>query len=163
MFDLKLESESNDETLFAGSSVEYSLIVTNDGNTKDVIKMPESSIKSCPSVSIEGLDSMNDIEVENSTMKEFAIRISASESQPERLCEITISIKSAGNGQISSIVFEINVNSNSAENEDKGDSNVEESPDNDNTELTETNTLNFLMSYELILMIMIALIFRSRN
>ena len=96
-------------------------------------------------------------------MKEFAIRISASESQPERLCEITISIKSAGNGQISSIVFEINVNSNSADNEDKGDSNVEESPDNDNTELTETNTLNFLMSYELILMIMIALIFRSRN
>ena len=163
VFDLKLESESNDETLFAGSSVEYSLIVTNEGNTKDVIKMPESSIKSCPSVSVEGLDSMADMEVENSTMKEFDIRISASESQPERLCEITISIKSAGNGQISSLVFEINVNSNSAENENKGDSNVEESPDNDNTELTETNTLNFLMSYELILMIMIALIFRSRN
>ena len=163
VFDLTLESESKDETLFAGSSVEYSLIVTNDGNTKDVIKMPESSIKSCPSVSVEGLDSMNDIEIENATMKEFAIRISASESQPERICEITISIKSAGNGQISSIVFEINVNSNSADNEDTGDSDVEESPDDDNTELTEANTLNFLMSYELILMIMIALIFRSRN
>jgi hypothetical protein len=163
VFDLTLESESKDETLFAGSSVEYSLIVTNDGNTKDVIKMPESSIKSCPSVSVEGLDSMNDIEIENSTTKDFAIRISASESQPERLCEITISIKSAGNGKISSIVFEINVNSNSAENDDKGDSNVEESPDNDNSELTETNTLNFVMGYEIILMIMIALIFRSRN
>ena len=59
--------------------------------------------------------------------------------------------------------FEINVNSNSAENDDKGDSNVEESPDDDNSELTETNTLNFVMGYEIILMIMIALIFRSRN
>ena len=61
VFDLTLESVSNGETLYSGSSIEYQVLVTNNGNGKDVIKMPDSSVKSCPSVSVEGLDAIKDL------------------------------------------------------------------------------------------------------
>lgn len=160
VFDLAIESQSKGETLYAGSSVEYTLFVTNNGNGKDVIKMPDSSVKSCPSVTVEGLDIMKDVELDNASTSEYDIRISASSSQPERICEITISIKSAGNGQITSTIFEIEVVSNSAEDDDRAiPSNNEPSDDSEN-QLTETDTLNFIGVYELILMILFAVSLR---
>lgn len=164
VFDLSLESMSKGETLYAGSSVEYQISVTNNGNGKDVIKMPEASVKSCPSVFVEGLDGIKDIELENSTSKDFAIRIAASESQPERSCEVTISIKSAGNGKIISTVFDIMVNSNSVDDDDRGSNdNTDDSEIDQDIELTESNTLNFLGIYDLIFIFVLAMVFRSKN
>ena len=160
VFELAIESQSKDEILYAGSSVEYTIIVTNNGNGKDVIKMPESSVKSCPSVTIEGLDAMKDIELVNSSTKEYDIRITASSSQPERMCEITISIKSAGNGQIVSTIFQVEVVSNSANDDDRVIPNNDQPSDDSETQLTETNTLNFLGIYEIILIIFFAMSFR---
>ena len=160
VFELTIESQSKDEILYAGSSVEYTIMVTNNGNGKDVIKMPESSVKSCPSVTIEGLDAMKDIELVNSSTKEYDIRITASSSQPERMCEITISIKSAGNGQIVSTIFQVEVVSNSANDEDRVIPNNDQPSDDSETQLTETNTLNFLGIYEIILIVFFAMSFR---
>lgn len=160
VFELTIESQSKDEILYAGSSVEYTIMVTNNGNGKDVIKMPESSVKSCPSVTIEGLDAMKDIELVNSSTKEYDIRITASSSQPERMCEITISIKSAGNGQIVSTIFQVEVVSNSANDDDRVIPNNDQPSDDSNTQLTETNTLNFLGIYEIILIVFFAMSFR---
>ena len=160
VFELAIESQSKDEILYAGSSVEYTIIVTNNGNGKDVIKMPESSVKSCPSVTIEGLDAMKDIELVNSSTKEYDIRITASSSQPERMCEITISVKSAGNGQIVSTIFQVEVVSNSANDDDRVIPNNDEPSDDSETQLTETNTLNFLGIYEIILIVFFAMSFR---
>ena len=160
VFELAIESQSKDEILYAGSSVEYTIMVTNNGNGNDVIKMPESSVKSCPSVTIEGLDAMKDIELVNSSTKEYDIRITASSSQPERMCEITISIKSAGNGQIVSTIFQVEVVSNSANDDDRVIPNNDQPSDDSNTQLTETNTLNFLGIYEIILIVFFAMSFR---
>ena len=160
VFELAIESQSKNEILYAGSSVEYTIMVTNNGNGKDVIKMPESSVKSCPSVTIEGLDAMKDIELVNSSTKEYDIRITASSSQPERMCEITISIKSAGNGQIVSTIFQVEVVSNSANDDDRVIPNDDEPSDDSETQLTETNTLNFLGIYEIILIVFFAMSFR---
>ena len=160
VFELAIESQSKDEILYAGSSVEYTIMVTNNGNGKDVIKMPESSVKSCPSVTIEGLDAMKDIELVNSSTKEYDIRITASSSQPERMCEITISIKSAGNGQIVSTIFQVEVVSNSANDDDRVIPNNDQPSDDSDTQLTETNTLNFLGLYEIILIVFFAMSFR---
>ena len=160
VFELAIESQSKDEILYAGSSVEYTIMVTNNGNGKDVIKMPESSVKSCPSVTIEGLDAMKDIELVNSSTKEYDIRITASSSQPERMCEITISIKSAGNGQIVSTIFQVEVVSNSANDDDRVIPNDDQPSDDSDTQLTETNTLNFLGLYEIILIVFFAMSFR---
>ena len=160
VFELTIESQSKDEILYAGSSVEYTIMVTNNGNGKDVIKMPESSVKSCPSVTIEGLDAMKDIELVNSSTKEYDIRITASSSQPERMCEITISIKSAGNGQIVSTIFQVEVVSNSANDDDRVIPNDDQPSDDSETQLTETNTLNFLGIYEIILIVFFAMSFR---
>ncbi len=160
VFELAIESQSKDEILYAGSSVEYTIMVTNNGNGKDVIKMPESSVKSCPSVTIEGLDAMKDIELVNSSTKEYDVRITASSSQPERMCEITISIKSAGNGQIVSTIFQVEVVSNSANDDDRVIPNNDQPSDDSDTQLTETNTLNFLGLYEIILIVFFAMSFR---
>ena len=160
VFELAIESQSKDEILYAGSSVEYTIMVTNNGNGKDVIKMPESSVKSCPSVTIEGLDAMKDIELLNSSTKEYDIRITASSSQPERMCEITISIKSAGNGQIVSTIFQVEVVSNSANDDDRVIPNNDQPSDDSETQLIETNTLNFLGIYEIILIVFFAMSFR---
>ena len=160
VFELAIESQSKDEILYAGSSVEYTIMVTNNGNGKDVIKMPESSVKSCPSVTIEGLDAMKDIELVNSSTKEYDIRITASSSQPERMCEITISIKSAGNGQIVSTIFQVEVVSNSANDDDRVIPTNDQPSDDPDTQLTETNTLNFLGLYDIILIVFFAMSFR---
>ena len=163
VFDLTLESVSNGETLYSGSSIEYQVLVTNNGNGKDVIKMPDSSVKSCPSVSVEGLDAIKDTEIDNSTTKDFTIRISASESQPARSCEITISIKSAGNGKIITTVFEIMVNSNSVEEDKATDGNIGDSEAEQDVDITESDTLDFLGIYDVIFVLTLAVVFRMRN
>ena len=163
VFDLKLDSKSKGETLYSGSSVEYQLTVTNDGNGKDVIKMPDASIRSCPSLSIEGLDAIEDVEIENSTSTDFVIRVAAAESQPERSCEVTISIKSAGNGKIVTTVFDIMVTSNAADDDKGGIDNNDDSGSQEDNELVESNTLDFLGIYEVLFILTLAMAFRHRK
>ena len=161
VFDLAIESQSEDEILYSGSSVEYTIIVTNNGNAKEVIKMPESSVKSCPGVTIEGLDGIEDIELPGfGSDLIYPIRISASSSQSERMCEVTISIKSAGNGEIVSTIFQVEVISNSANDDDPIIPDNDQPSDDSETQLTETNTLNFLGVYEIILIVLFAMSFR---
>lgn len=158
VYDLAIESQSKDEILYSGSSVEYNIIVTNNGNAKEVIKMPESSVKSCPGVTIEGLEGIEDIELQGfGSDLLHGIRISASSSQSERMCEVTISIKSAGNGQIVSTIFQVEVVSNSASDDDLMIPDNDQPSDDSETQLTETNTLNFLGIYEIILIVFFAM------
>ena len=163
VYDLTIDHSSMNEVLYAGSSVEYGLTVTNNGNGKDVIKMPEASIKSCPSLSIEGLEAIKDTEIQNSTIKDFVIRIVASESHPERMCEVTISIKSAGNDKISSSMFEIQVNSNEVKQDANDNTNSGGGTVDTDGEITEANTLSFLTEFELFSIIILAFLLRYRK
>ena len=163
VYDLTIDHLSMNEVLYAGSSVEYGLTVTNNGNGKDVIKMPEASIKSCPSLSIEGLEAIKDTEIQNSTIKDFVIRIVASASHPERMCEVTISIKSAGNDKISSSMFEIQVNSNEVEQDSNDNTNSGGGTVDTDGEITEANTLSFLNEFELFSIIILAFLVRYRK
>ena len=76
------------------------------------------------------------------------------------MCEITISIKSAGNGKIVSTIFQVEVISNSANDDDRVIPNDDEPSDDSETQLIETNTLNFLGIYEIILIVFFAMSFR---
>ena len=163
VYDLTISHSSMDEVLYAGSSIEYGLKVTNNGNGKDVIKMPEASVKSCPSLSVEGLEAIKDTEIQNATVKEFVIRIVASESHPERVCEVTISIKSAGNGKISSSMFDIQVNSNEVKQNNNDNSNSDDAQKDTGGEITEADTLSFLSTFELFSITILALLVRYRK
>ena len=163
VYDLTISHSSMDEVLYAGSSIEYGLKVTNNGNGKDVIKMPEASVKSCTSLSVEGLEAIKDTEIQNSTVKDFVIRIVASESHPKRMCEVTISIKSAGNGKISSSMFEIQVNSNDVKEDANDNSNSGDGTIETDGEITEADTLSFLTAFELFSIILLASLMRYRK
>ena len=163
VFELEINSQSNNEILFSGSSIEYTINVENNGNDKDVIKSPEESIKSCPSLSIEGLDALGNVEVENSTNQDFTIRIVASQSHPDRTCEITLSIKSAGNGMISSTVFEVQVNSPSEEESKPNDINPDSNQTDQDIDVIETDSLDFLNGIEIIIILYLAIVIRMRK
>ena len=163
VFELEISSQSNNEVLYPGSSIEYQINVENKGNGKDVIKSPEESIKSCPSLSIEGVEALENIELgKDSNLENFTITILASESHPERTCEITISIKSAGNGKISTTIFDVSVNSQNQKQDSEPDYVEPDSNQTDKkTDVVESNTLYFLSGLEVILIAFLAIMVQT--
>ena len=77
---MTIESKSKGEQLYAGSSIEYDLTVSNDGNSQDVIKEPTFSVKSCPYLEVQGLATLEDTAIENKSSKDFTIRLVASDT-----------------------------------------------------------------------------------
>ena len=163
VFDMTIESKSKGEQLYAGSSIEYDLIVSNDGNSQDVIKEPTFSVKSCPYLEVQGLATLEDMAIENKSSKDFTIRLVASDTHPERSCEVTISVKSAGNNDITSTMFSVPVSSNSddtAEQDTNPDVSVEE---DDKASVTESDSLpGFLLIETLIILAFASLVCQNK-
>jgi hypothetical protein len=102
------------ETLFAGSWVEFTLEVSNLGNTQDAISAGTASIRSCPHLSVAGLDQLEDTVVQVTTSTgnnkaEFTLRLEATSSHQERTCEVSVSVKSEGDGTERSSTINVNV------------------------------------------------------
>ena len=79
------------------------------------------------------------------------------------MCEVTISIKSAGNDKISSSMFEIQVNSNEVKQDANDNTNSGGGTVDTDGKITEANTLSFLTEFELFSIIILAFLLRYRK
>lgn len=101
MFRLVPDAMEPTEALFAGSWVEFTLQVKNLGNTQDAIRGAEATVRSCPHLSVSGLDALEDTvvqvtETDGKNAKEFTLRLEASSSHQERTCEVALAVESEG-------------------------------------------------------------------
>ena len=102
------------DTLFSGSWVEFTLEVSNLGNNQDAITSADATIRSCPHLSVTGLDSLEGTVVgvtdQNGTgVLSFTLRLEATSSHQERTCEVSISILSEGDGNTRSSSMNVKV------------------------------------------------------
>ena len=102
------------DTLFAGSWVDFTLEVSNLGNTQDAITSGEATIRSCPHLSVAGLDQLENtvVQVTNANggnAATFTLRLEASPSHQERTCEVSIAVESEGDRSQRSSTFNIEV------------------------------------------------------
>jgi len=102
------------DTLFSGSWVDFTMEVSNLGNTQDAITMGEATVRSCPHLSVAGLDQLENtvVQVTNANgdnVVRFTLRLEASTSHQERTCEVSISIESEGDKSERSSTFNVDV------------------------------------------------------
>lgn len=110
------------DTLFAGSWVDFSLEVSNLGNTQDAITTGKATVRSCPHLSVSGMDQLDNTVVqvtnaEGTNKATFTLRLEASSSHQERTCEVSIAVESEGDETVRSSSFNVNVDAPTAEEE----------------------------------------------
>ena len=108
------------DVLFAGSWVDFSLEVSNLGNTQDAITMGEATIRSCSHLSVTGLEQLENtvVQVTNANgdnKATFTLRLEASSSHQERSCEVSIAVESEGDNNKRSSTINVNVNAPAAD------------------------------------------------
>ena len=112
IFDLRPEVTLSDETLYSGSWIELSAKLTNNGNARDAVKQATVQFRSCPHLSMPGVEDLANTMVEptdaqNGKDTYVTLRLEASESQPNRVCEITLALTSEGDEASRSTTFEL--------------------------------------------------------
>tara|TARA_B100001094_G_C18087849_1_gene748717 strand:+ start:287 stop:1252 length:966 start_codon:yes stop_codon:yes gene_type:complete len=160
VFDLRPTVTLPDETLHAGSWIDISTQLVNNGNARDAVKEASVQFRSCPHLSMIGLDELANTLVETTDAQSgkdvFAsLRLEASESQPNRVCEITLSLTSEGDDASRSVTFELEVMAVQV------DDSSQESPQTDGEEDTgslsqESNSLPWAGGIELLTLIGLA-------
>ncbi len=162
MYRLVPEALVPTETLFAGSWVEFTLEVSNLGNTQDAITEGTASIRSCPHLSVVGLDQLEDTVVQvtstnGNNKAEFTLRLEATSSHQERTCEVSVSVESEGDGTQRSSTMNVNVKAPQvAENQ------PEEDDEEDQTFLEDGN-LFWLGTLELMVVCALGVFITSRR
>ena len=147
------------EELFAGSWVEFTLEVSNLGNTQDAITMGESTIRSCPHLSVSGLEQLENTVVqvtnENGDNKvAFTLRLEASSSHQERTCEVTLSVQSEGDNAQRSSAFNVDVSAPSTDVPNTPD----ESTNEDAPITSDSSSLPWLSTAELVGVFLVAMV-----
>ena len=99
----------------AGTWIEMTLELNNMGNSKDAVTEAEAEIRSCPQLSVVGLEGIAGTVVEPTDVGgqapvEVVLRLEASSSHPERTCEIRLIVTSEGDGASRSTTIEVDVN-----------------------------------------------------
>ena len=165
VFDLRPTVTLPDETLHAGSWIDISTQLVNNGNARDAVKEASVQFRSCPHLSMMGLDELANTLVETTDAQSgkdvFAsLRLEASESQPNRVCEITLSLTSEGDDASRSVTFELEVMAVEA------DDSSQESQQTDDEEETnslsqESNSLPWAGGVELLTLIGLASLRKS--
>ena len=165
VFDLRPTVTLPDETLHAGSWIDISTQLVNNGNARDAVKEASVQFRSCPHLSMMGLDELANTLVETTDAQSgkdvFAsLRLEASESQPNRVCEITLSLTSEGDAASRSVTFELEVMAVEV------DDSSQESPQTDDEEETnslsqESNSLPWAGGIELLTLIGLASLRKS--
>ena len=114
VFKLKPEVTLSEDDLYAGSTVDLSIQLMNLGNAKDAVKEASAEVRSCPHLTVEGLDALVNTVVDptgaqNGKDASAILTLVASESQPRRTCEVTISLVSEGDDTARSTTFDVDV------------------------------------------------------
>jgi len=167
IFDLRPEVTLSDETLYSGSWVELSAKLTNNGNARDAVKQATVQFRSCPHLSMPGVDDLANTLVEPTDAQNgkdtfVKLRLEASESQPNRVCEITLSLTSEGDDASRSTTFELEVMATDEQDSSSTSSEVENSDDKDDESLSqESNTLPWVGGVELLMLLSLASLSRS--
>lgn len=164
MYRLVPEAIQPSEDLFAGSWVDFTLEVSNLGNTQDAITMGEGTIRSCPHLSVSGLDQLENTVVQVTNEKGdnkavFTLRLEASSSHQERTCEVTISVQSEGDNAQRSSAFNVAVSAPSAEETNTPD----QGDDDDDPIVSESSSLPWLSMTEVVVVFLVAMMAFRRS
>ena len=159
MYRLVPEAIQPTEDLFAGSWVEFTLEVSNLGNTQDAITTGEATIRSCPHLSVSGLDQLDNTVVQVTNDKGdnkavFTLRLEASSSHQERTCEVTLSVQSEGDNAQRSSAFNVAVSAPSNEETNTPD----EGEDDDAPIVSESSSLPWLSMTEVLVAFFVAMV-----
>jgi hypothetical protein len=151
------------ETLFAGSWVEFTLEVKNMGNTQDAITLGEATVRSCPHLSVEGLDQLEDsvVPVTNANGDNaavFTLRLEAASSHQERTCEVSVSVESEGDNNQRSSTMDVAVKA------PKVDTSVPDTSDDDEDPSSSSETLSWFSGLDMFATVVMAfLLFLHRR
>jgi len=155
---LKLEPTLYEQTdeLFAGSSVPVELLVENLGNANDAISSAEVSIRNCPHLSVSKLETLENQVIEptgvnNAEGKTFELRVEASSSHQERMCDVTLTVYSEGDSTSHSTSMTVSVKAPTVNNDEPIFENDESS-----TNTGDTSALSSVTAVQVILMVLIA-------
>lgn len=165
IFDLRPEVTLPDESLHAGSWIEISAQLVNSGNARDAVKQASVQFRSCPHLTMPGLEDLANTLVDTTDAQNgkdtfVALRLEASESQPNRVCEVTLSFTSEGDDASRSTTFEIEVMAVENIDDNPPPSNPD-IPDDGDSLSQESNTLPWIGGVELVMALSFAALGRS--
>jgi hypothetical protein len=157
IFDLRSTVSLPEEQLFAGSSIEFTAQIINNGNTKDAIKEATVQFRSCPHLSMVGVEELANTVVDptgaqNGKDTFVTLTLEASTSQPTRVCEVTLSLESEGDEASRSTTFEVDVESIQTDDDDTS-SNNDDQDDDDVLLREESNSVPWVGGIELLLLL----------
>ena len=160
VFDLRPIVTLPEETLHAGSWIEISTQLVNNGNARDAVKEATVQFRSCPHLSMIGLEELPNTLVETTDAQNgkdvFAtLRLEASESQPNRVCEVTLSLTSEGDDASRSVTFELEVMAVEANDSPQNTPQTDDGEEG-NSLSQESNSLPWAGGIELLLLIGLA-------
>ncbi len=163
MYRLIPEALQPTEELFAGSWVEFTLEVSNLGNTQDAITMGDATIRSCPHLSVSGLEQLENTVVQVTNEKGdnkagFTLRLEASSSHQARTCEVTIEVQSEGDNAQRSTTFNVDISAPSADETPVAD----QDDDDVAPKVSESSSLPWLSTAEMLVVISLAMLLSRR-
>ena len=165
MYRLVPDAMEPTDVLFAGSWVDFTLEVSNLGNTQDAITMGEATVRSCPHLTVSGLEQLDNtvVQVTNANgdnKATFTLRLEASSSHQERTCEVSIAVESEGDGNQRSSTFNVDVSAPAADDPAVPDDEVEE---DDSNSLSTSDSLPWPPVGQLLMACAVAVLLARRN
>ncbi len=151
------------DTLFSGSWVDFTLEVSNLGNTQDAITKGEATVRSCPHLSVTGLDQLDNtvVQVTNSNGDNavgFTLRLEASTSHQERTCEVSIAVESEGDQSVRSTTFNVDVVAPEVK-----ETTDDEEEEEDQPLLPDSTSLPWVSLFDILTVVLLALFARHRR
>ncbi|GIR76562.1 MAG: hypothetical protein VX330_04585 [Candidatus Thermoplasmatota archaeon] len=158
MYRLMPNAVAPTDVLFAGSWVDFTLEVSNLGNTQDAITTGEATVRSCPHLTVTGLDQLDDtvVPVTNANgdnKATFTLRLEASSSHQERTCEVSIAVESEGDNTQRSSTFNVDVKAPSTDEPVVSEDDVNEG---DAGSLSTSDSLPWLSTSEAVVALLLA-------
>ncbi len=158
MYRLMPNAVAPTDVLFAGSWVDFTLEVSNLGNTQDAITTGEATVRSCPHLTVTGLDQLDDtvVPVTNTNgdnKATFTLRLEASSSHQERTCEVSIAVESEGDNTQRSSTFNVDVKAPSTDEPVVSEDDVNEG---DAGSLSTSDSLPWLSTSEAVVALLLA-------
>ena len=167
IFDLRPTVTLPEEQLFAGSSIEFTTQIINNGNTKDAIKEATVQFRSCPHLSMVGVEELANTVVDPTGAQSgkdtfVTLTLEASTSQPTRVCEVTLSLESEGDEATRSTTFDVDVEAIQADEDDSSSNNDDQ--DNDDALLREeSNSVPWVGAAELLMLLGLVSVLRKSS
>jgi hypothetical protein len=169
VFKLKPEVTLSEDDLYAGSTVDLSIQLMNLGNAKDAVKEASAEVRSCPHLTVEGLDALVNTVVDptgaqNGKDASAILTLVASESQPRRTCEVTISLVSEGDDTARSTTFDVDVLAYEEDTNPTNDGNDDDDSSASEDGLSvESNTVPGFAAIEAIMVVAVVSLLRRKK